>query len=352
MERYGNNPIIKPSYVKPSNPDYEVVGAFNPGAVFTGEEYILLLRVAERVKQEPGYIKVPCVEFSGDGIGYPSVLAFKEDDPDVRKKDTRGVVYKGIDYLSSMSHIRIARSKDGKNFIVDDEPFIFPSTESERFGVEDARCVFLDGAYYINYTSVSPDGWCTSLARTSDFKSVERLGTIFHPQNKDVCIFPEKIGGLYHALHRPNNDGFGKPSIWYASSPDLLHWGQHLCIARPRDMREEALKIGGGAPCIKTDDGWLQIYHAKGEGQRYTLFAMLLDYEEPWRVIRRGIVPVMEPRESYEIDGFFGNVLFTNGIVAHPDGTLYIYYGAADEFSCLAFSSVFELLEHLNRYGE
>lgn len=181
------------------------------------------------------------------------------------------------------------------------------------------------------------------LAVTEDFSSSERLGIIFHPENKDVAIFPEKIRGKYAALHRPNNRGFGKPSIWYAESPDLLHWGNHRCILRPRNTRWEAMKIGGGAPPLKTDHGWLVIYHAKGEGSVYSLFCLLLDLEEPWKVIKQAEEPLLYPELPFEKEGFFGNVVFTNGMV-EKHGKVFLYYGAADQYVGLAFTTVKDLL--------
>jgi predicted GH43/DUF377 family glycosyl hydrolase len=270
-------------------------------------------------------------------------MEFKEDDPDVQLKDTRGVIYKGKDYLSTMSHIRLARSKDGINFTIEDKPFIYPIDESEKYGCEDARVTFINGKYYINFTVVSEDSWSTALGVTEDFTTIERKGIIFHPENKDVAIFPEKVNGKYIALHRPNNSGFGKASIWYSESPDILHWGNHKCIARPRNMKWESMKIGGGAPPIKTTDGWLTIYHGKGDNSLYSLFCLLLDLNEPYKVIRRAETPLLTPTEPFEIEGFFGNVVFTNGMV-EKDGNIYIYYGAADESVGLAITDIDSLL--------
>ena len=329
--------------IKPSAEGYHVRGAFNPGAVQFGDEILLLLRVAEDCPAAEGEVAVPKVDFI-DGKAVPSVLRVKTDDPDVELKDTRGVVYKGKDYLSTMSHIRLARSTDGVNFTVDDTPFLFASSEEDMYGVEDARVVKIEDTYYINYTCVSADGWATALASTKDFKVIERHGIIFHPENKDVSIFPEKVNGKYCALHRPNNSGFGKPSVWYAESPDLLHWGNHKCILRPRDTKEEALKIGGGAPSLKTPDGWLHVYHAKGEGQVYSLYVTLLDLNQPWKVLKRSTQPLLSPEAKYETDGFFPNVIFTNGQVAHDDGRISIYYGAADETTCLFQTDVNSLI--------
>jgi predicted GH43/DUF377 family glycosyl hydrolase len=343
IKKHENNPIIKPSDVKPSMEGYKVVGAFNPGAITYGDEIILLLRVAEKCEPKQGYVRAPIYKFE-KGESYPAIMDFKEYDPDVKLKDTRGVVYKGQDFLSTMSHIRLARSKDGVNFTVEDKPFIYPVDESEKYGCEDARVTFIDGKYYINFTVVSEDSWSTTLAVTEDFVAIERKGIIFHPENKDVAIFPEKVKGKYIALHRPNNSGFGKASIWYSESPDLLHWGNHKCLARPRDMRWESMKIGGGAPPIKTADGWLIIYHGKGDNSLYSLFCLLLDLNEPSKIVRRADIPLLTPTESFEKEGFFGNVVFTNGVV-EKDGKVYVYYGASDEFVGLAITDIDSLLK-------
>lgn len=344
MRREPSNPIITADMVKPSSPGFRVRGAFNPGAAGYNGEIILLLRVAEDCRADEGCAAVPTVEIV-DGVGRPKRFEVRLDDPEVTLKDTRGIVYKGKDYLSTMSHIRLARSVDGVNFTVEEEPFLFPSLPEEMYGVEDARITKIDDTYYINYTCVSEGSWGTSLVVTKDFKSLERKGVIFHPENKDVSIFPEKIGGRYCALHRPNNSGFGRPAIWYAESPDLIHWGNHRCLLKPRDTYWEEMKIGGGAPSIRTPEGWLQIYHAKGHKQVYSLFALLLDLDEPWKILKQSKEPIMTPEEKYETNGFFGNVIFTNGIIPREDGTLLIYYGASDETVCLARITVGEVLD-------
>ena len=194
------------------------------------------------------------------------ILRFRADDPDVLLKDTRGVVYKGVDYLSTLSTIRVARSPDGINFTMEDQPFLYPCLPSMQYGCEDARAHRIEGLYYVNYTAISLDGWATALCTTSDFRSVSRQGIIFYPPDKDVSLFPEKINGRYWALHRQHNEGFGKPSIWISSSPNLLEWGQHYCLIRPRENEWERIKIGGGATPIRTNRGWLEVYHSKGDG--------------------------------------------------------------------------------------
>ena len=342
IQKHKKNPIIKPSDVKPSREGYKVLGAFNPGATVYKDEVLLLLRVAETCEQQGNTIRSPVYRFE-HGSSYPDIMEFSKDDPEVRLKDTRGVIYRGKNYLTTISHIRLARSRNGVAFSVEDRPFIYPMQETEKYGCEDARVTFIDGRYYINFTVISDDSWATALAVTDDFQMVDRKGIIFHPENKDVAIFPEKINGKYVALHRPNNSGFGRASIWLAESPDLLHWGNHRCIVRPRDTVWEAMKIGGGAPPIKTPEGWLAIYHGKGERSRYSLFCLLLDLSEPQKVVRQAADPLIVPTEPFETDGFFGNVVFSNGIVELHD-KIYIYYGAADESVGVAVTDIDSLL--------
>ena len=342
ITKYEKNPIITPADVKPSMEGYRVLGSFNPGAVNFGDEVLLLLRVSEGCEPRKGYVRVPIYRIQG-GRSYPDILEFRSADPEVALRDTRGFMYRGQEYLSTTSHIRLARSRDGTNFTVDEEPFIYPTDGSEEYGVEDARVTPIDGKYYINYTAVSRDSWATALAVTEDFERIERKGLIFHPENKDAVIFPEKVNGRYVALHRPNNSGFGKPCIWYSESPDLLHWGNHKSIVRPRDNAWESQKIGGGAPPIKTPEGWLVIYHGKGNNDVYSLFCLLLDLEEPCEVVGRASTPLLTPTEPYETEGFFSYVVFSNGIV-EKGGKIYIYYGAADETVCLAITDTDSLL--------
>ena len=149
IAKHKDNPIIEPADVKPSVGEYRVLGAFNPGAVRYGDEIIFLLRVAEGWEPKEGYVHTPLYRIDR-GKTYPDVMEFDVSDPEVTLRDTRGVHYRGRECLSTMSHIRLARSRDGVRFTVEDEPFIYPASESEEYGVEDARVTFIDGRYYIN----------------------------------------------------------------------------------------------------------------------------------------------------------------------------------------------------------
>jgi predicted GH43/DUF377 family glycosyl hydrolase len=135
---------------------------------------------------------------------------------------------------------------------------------------------------------------------------------------------------------------FGAPEIWLAKSPDLIHWGDHRIVAERTGNGWESNKIGGGAPMLETEKGWLQVYHGVDEHHRYCLGALLLDLHDPSIVIRRLDTPIAEPTEPYEITGFFNNVLFACGAII-TDNELQVYYGAADRVMALGTIALTDL---------
>jgi beta-1,2-mannobiose phosphorylase / 1,2-beta-oligomannan phosphorylase len=247
--------------VPPSRPELHVIGAFNPAVTRFGDEVILLLRVAEALPPSDFEVSAPIYNPATQQVEsrtWPRSSHVDASDP-------RVIITGGRTWLTSISHLRIARSADGIHFEVDPAPAMFPETPYETFGIEDPRITLINGTYWINYTAASPYGVSTALASTTNFRDFERHGIIFPPSNKDVTIFPEKIGGRYAALHRPLLDGFERPAIWTASSPDLKSWGGHRFVAGARDDTWDNDKIGGGAVPFRVrsadHDGWLAIYH-------------------------------------------------------------------------------------------
>ncbi|BAS26641.1 glycoside hydrolase family 130 protein [Limnochorda pilosa] len=344
MRRDPHNPVITPADVIPSREGLEVIGAFNAGAAKIGEETLLLLRVAERpTNDDPDYVAFPHASEDGDGV---QVLRIRRDSPDVDVSDPRAVVYRGQLHLTSISHLRLARSTDGVHFRVDPQPTLVPSGMYEEYGIEDPRITYLDGRYLIVYTSVSRRGVTVSLIRTPDFRTFERMGVIFPPENKDVAIFPARVGGRYAALHRPSARGLGSPDIWLAYSEDLRHWGDHRHLLGVRKGMWDGVRIGAGSVPFMTEKGWLAIYHGADE-TRYCLGGALMDAEAPHVVLARSQDPILVPEAPYETNGFFHNAVFTCGTVVEPDGTLRIFYGAADQSIALAVTSVDEVLDSL-----
>lgn len=332
LRRLSDQPILKTGDVKPAIDGFTVLGAFNPAAVRVGDEVLLLLRVAEAPVASPGQLVIPYLTDT-DGVPALTVRHVPEPKGDY---DPRVLTVDGRQYLTSLSHLRLARSRDGIHFTIDEKPFLFPARMDESYGIEDARITFLDGQYWITYTAVSEHGPAVGLAVTTDFQRVERMGLILPPPNKDVALFPEKIGGKYYLLHRPMVSDIGKPSIWLADSTDGIQWGNHHFLFGGRGFSGdgryawEGGKIGAGPEPMLTDEGWLVLYHGANANHEYSLALALLDKDEPGKVLDRSDVPLLTPELPWERDGFFPNVVFSNGWIRWPDGRTWVYYGAAD----------------------
>jgi predicted GH43/DUF377 family glycosyl hydrolase len=216
----------------------------------------------------------------------------------------------------------------------------------ETFGIEDCRVSRMEDVYYLTYTQVSENGVGVGLMHTTDWRTITREGMILPPHNKDCALFEEKIDNRYFCLHRPSGIALGGNFIWVASSPDLRHWGGHHCILRTREGWWDSARVGAGAAPIKTPEGWLEIYHGADHQNRYCLGAVLLDLNDPTRVLARSRDPLMAPEAIYELTGFFGNVVFTNGHLVNGDH-ITVYYGASDEVICGATFSIEHILSDL-----
>ncbi|MEK4476322.1 glycoside hydrolase family 130 protein [Paenibacillus sp. FSL R7-0048] len=341
------NPIITTSDVKPSRPDFKVLGAFNAGVARYGDETILLLRVAEApVSTEPGKLLIPILNET-DGKVRVEQLALDDERYDF--SDSRFVAENGkMMMLTSMSHLRVARSHDGIHFTVEDHPALFPQGSLESWGIEDPRITAIGSKFYITYSAASIRGVGVGLAETEDFKVFTRHGVILAPENKDVMLFPEQIGGKYYSLHRPVPHSFGAPEMWIAESKDLFHWGNHRFLMGLRPGEWDGGRMGGGAVPFRTERGWLALYHGADTKHRYCMGAVLLDLEDPGKVLARSVRPIMQPEDDYELNGFFGGVIFSCGALLLGE-TVRMYYGAADEVMAVAdipLQDIFDTLSY------
>lgn len=342
-KRFNNNPLLRPSDLKPGIEGMEITCLLNPGVFRMNDKTWLLLRVAERPKQIEGKISFPVY----NNKGKIEILVFDEDDPQLNASDPRVITYKGQNYLTTLSYLRLVCSDDDLHFYEDPAyPPVFGEGAMESFGIEDCRVAVMEDGFYLTYTMVSPVAVGVGLIITQDFKTFERKGMIFPPHNKDCAIFEKKINGKYYALHRPSSPELGGNYIWLAESPDRIHWGNHKCIAVTRKNSWDSARVGAGGPPIKTAEGWLEIYHGADASHRYCLGALLLDLTDPSKVLARSIEPIMEPVAPYEKAGFFGNVVFTNGHYIESD-TIKIFYGASDEVICGAEFSIRKILNSL-----
>lgn len=285
---------------------------FNPAAWYDGKKIHLLFRAVA-----DGYQRIQLPDAS-------------EGEPDT-----------GFD--NYVSYIGYASSRDGRTFDVRPEPFLKPDQPFDRFGVEDPRLARLDGEYLVTYTALAtgafdPDAIVrVGLATTRDFRTVEKHGVIGPPErDKDAVIFPELIGGRIAMLHRivPDIQLIYFDDLAQLRRPPASLWESHMenleshVIMRPV-QQWEAKKIGAGPTPIKTDEGWLLIYHGVDDHHVYRAGIALLDLEDPSQVIARYPEPVLEPEAEFERIGDVNNVVFPEGAVV-IDGMVHVYYGAAD----------------------
>lgn len=327
LTRNSRNPIVTIQDI-PEDPRFSVIGVFNPAATVYKNETLLLLRVAKLPKDHPvDEVWAPILDTDTGDYDFHKVKRTSVDD-----SDPRTFLDDGRLYLTSISEFYLAHIDEVGKIRVNPEPFMKPEDHFETYGIEDPRITLIDDVYYITYSAVSEHGIAVRLARTRDWESVERLDIILPPSNKDCVLFPERIGGRYHMLHRPSVKGVPQPEIWYASSPDLQSWGEHRQLMSPQEDWE-AGRIGGGAPPIRTDEGWLHFYHGADEKATYSLGAVLFDLDEPDRILWRTREPLMKPESPYELNGFFSGVVFVTGLVQR-DETLELYYGASDSTTC------------------
>lgn len=241
----------------------------------------------------------------------------------------------------NISRIGYAVSSNGYEFFRLDKPVFTPMGILESKGCEDPRLVSLEGKFYMTYTAYSMKGVRVSLASTRNFIQWERYGVVLPDmENKDAVLFPEKIGGKYVMLHRPMDP---PRSIWIAYSNDLVKWGDFKKVMAPVEGRWDGIGIGSASPPVKTEKGWLLIYHGIDKDGVYRLGAALLDLEDPSRVLGRHPEPILEPEEDYELRGEVREVVFGCGICEVED-KYFIYYGAADKVICGATAEKRELL--------
>lgn len=260
---------------------------------------------------------------------------------------------------NSTPRMHVAESEDGINFTIRKEPFITKSTHPNIAHLDqwpiDPRITYMaeEETYYIMRPGNSDAGCVTFLGRTKDWEAYEDIAVIALPNNRVPCLFPEKINGYYVRLDRPyslvedphNNEQRG--FIWISYSPDLIHWGQHKILLKPWS-HWNGKKIGPTPP-IKTKDGWLEIIHGVGQscsGQSYHIGAVLLDLNDPSKIIGKMEGYLLKADAEYEYNGRVPNVVFPCGAIADYDqDCLRLYYGAADTCIGLATGKLSEILE-------
>lgn len=253
----------------------------------------------------------------------------------------------------------LAFSDDGIHWQVQPKPCLELETD-EIFHIYDPRLSVIDGRCYLCFAADTKHGVLGGIAVTDDFEHFEYL-TMTAPDNRNMVLFPGKIDGKFMRLERPfpvysrvGNEDF---DIWCAKSPDCRYWGEHKLLLGAENVPFSNCKIGPAAPPIKTEKGWLTTIHGV-ETVEEDLYAwhpdwhkayyggiMLLDLEDPTKMIGLCKEPLIVPEFEYETKGMRGSVVFPGGMILEDSGEVKIYYGAADTVECLAFADVGDLLK-------
>jgi predicted GH43/DUF377 family glycosyl hydrolase len=263
-----------------------------------------------------------------------------------RVEDRRGV-----------SHLTVARSHDGvSDWRVDPKPLLegVESDPTNRWGVEDPRVTRVDAmdAWIIAYTAYGPAGPCVALALTRDFETVEHLGVVMPPEDKNACLLPRKVDGNFILFHRPTSSSSHRADVWLSRSSDLRAWSNpEPVLAARAGTWWDSVRIGMGPPPLETEHGWLGIYHGVRNtvaGPAYRAGLVLLDLADPSVVKHRSPEWILSPTADYERQGDVPNVVFPSGLVHDPaTDELRLYYGAADTSIAVATARLSEVLAYL-----
>jgi predicted GH43/DUF377 family glycosyl hydrolase len=262
----------------------------------------------------------------------------------------------GLDWVSRIGY---ATSVDGIHWNRMRRPVLEPGGESEARGVEDPRVVEIEGTFYMTYTAFGSKfqgegapthaggGILPMIARSQNLITWERIGPIVKgDDDKDHVLFPRKIRGRYAALHRR------WPQVWIAYSDDLYNWPEASMapIYGPRTGNNwDSKSVGNNGAPIETDHGWLAINHGYGADHLYQMGVVLLDLDDPTKIIHRPEEAIFWPREPWELRGDVSNVVFS---CANPvvDGTVYVFYGGGDHVIGLATIALEALIDYA-RFG-
>lgn len=248
-----------------------------------------------------------------------------------------------------------ADSKDGLTWKLRPEPFEMPSdplwNKVARSVYYDPRITWIDGEYKV-FIACEGDQGCRVALFTSrdDLRTLQFQWYINAPDNRNMVLFPEKSrDGRYMRLERPNMPGSGKGNIWLSFSPDLKHWGDsyEVLVADSALWNYAYSGLGASTVPYRTPEGWLCIYHAVMNNcttREYSVGAMLLDLDEPWKVKHVTKHPILSPEAPYEMQGLVEHVCFPCAKIVEPDGTVKVYYGGADTVQCVALGRIDDII--------
>lgn len=264
------------------------------------------------------------------------------------------------DLIDGIPQLFVGHSKDGIDIQIEKEPLHFYSFDGtplpDRVWGYDPRVVKIDNEYFVVWCDELGNAPTIGIAKTTDFEHFYKYDSPFLPANRNGVLFPRKINEKYFMLSRPSDCGhtpFG--DIYISESKDLEYWGKHRLLLKHDYGCWNGVKIGGGPAPIETDEGWLTLIHGvqnSCNGFVYVASLILLDKEDPTKVLRRCKNPILLPTEPYEITGFTPNVVFPTSILLDEEtGKMAIYYGCADTCTSICFTTVDRLLDYLKNHS-
>ena len=325
----------------------------------------------------PELYSAPCIKKYGkpiltkDDIPYAASLIFNAG---VAKFNGQYVMVFRNDYgpteetypnVRFKTSLGFATSEDGVHWKVResticDSADLLPTDEMVR--LYDPRITVIEGKPYLCMAMDTKHGVRGCIAEIDNNFEKIKIISASAPDNRNMVLFPEKINGKYVRLERPfpvySRGGKDRFDLWISTSPDLVYWGETELLLAVEDVPFANDKIGPAAPPVKTDKGWLTTFHAvdidatRGKNgwestwkKRYCAGIMLLDLEDPTKIIGMSKLPLIAPENEYETEiGFRQQVIFPGGMILEPDGEVKIYYGASDTVECLATAKLDDLI--------
>ena len=315
IKRYENNPVLSKEHIP-----YDATLIFNAGVAKYHGKYVMIFR---------------------DDMGFTDELP-----------------------RFGGTHLGLATSEDGIKWDVSPKPFMsceeMKTDEIHRF--YDPRLTVIDGQLYMCFAVDTVHGILGGIGKINEHLDKMEVLSLSAPDNRNMVLFPEKIGGLYTRLERPMpvySRGRDRFDTWISQSPDLKFWGNNKLVLGVENVPFANDKVGPAAPPIKTEKGWLTTFHAvdidpeRGKNgwepkwtKRYTAGIMLLDLEDPSKIVGMSKEPLIAPEVPYETDeGYRTNVIFPGAMILEDDGEVKIYYGASDAVECLATANVDDLIK-------
>lgn len=350
--------LITPKDIKPSSRHFKVLGVFNPGAVrLPNGDIVLYVRVAEKLTKDEDDKHYYSPRFAGKNDFSIKIDKFSKKSI-VEKNDISLIFEDGTKRLTFISYLkRVVLDKTGfKVKSVDKKPSFFGLLWDGELGIEDPRITKINKLYIMTYVSLSErTNISTSYAVSNDCLRWHREGVIFIEQNKDAVLFPERVNNEYIAFNRPESAfQFSLPHIWISYSENLKFWGKATPIKLPEKTGFNYIKVGAGPPPIKTEKGWLLLYHlvSKHEKEKsfiddlksifiypdkkiihYSVGAALFDLKNPKKLIAKSESPILTPDKDYEKGTFMKNIMvvFPTGLILDEnEEDVLIFSGGGD----------------------